>query len=171
MSKNFKKALITLFNIIVFYIFSSFHYSLAFSFKLFNVSATLVIPLLVAFSIYHSPIASAMAGMLSGFIMDAFASDSICFNAIVLLIIGTFVSVTSSTLFNKNIPSAAVISLLSSVFYFLTHWAFFHTLREGITQALSFLLTHSLPSAVLSAVFIFPFYFLYRRIYNILERT
>ncbi len=161
MPKNFKKSLIFTFNVIIFFTFSMLHYSAFINTKLFDTTTTLIIPLLVAFAIYHSPIAAAMAGVLSGIVMDSSAAGSYCFNAIVLLIIGTFVAVSSNTLFNKNIPSAAVLSLLSALFYFVSQWIFFHAFQDGINQSLTFLLRHSLPSAILSAVFIFPFYFLY----------
>lgn len=164
MPKNIKKFLIFAFNVIIFFTFSILHYSNFPSIKLWGVNANLIIPLLTAFSIYHSPMAAALTGMLSGIVMDSDASGAYCFNAIILLIIGTFVSVSSNTLFNKNIPSAAVISLLSSIFYFVMHWACFHIFSEGIGQSLTFLLKHSLPSAIITALFIFPFYFLYRYI-------
>ena len=164
MPRNLKKCLIFAFNVIIFFSFSILHYSNLLNLKPFTVNVSLIIPLLAAFSIYHSPMASALTGLLSGIIMDSSASGSYCFNAIILLIIGTFVSVSSNTLFNKNIPSAAVISLISALFYFVMHWACFHIFSEGINQSLTFLLKHSLPSAIITALFIFPFYFLYRYI-------
>lgn len=164
MPKNIKKALLTAFNVILFFLISLLHYSDFLDIKIFGVGITLLIPLLVAFSLWHSPLASAMAGVLSGMIMDSSAQGSYCFNAIVLLIIGTFVSVASSTLFNKNLPSAIVISLICAVIYYTLQWAIFHTFSEGINHSLAFLLQISLPSAVLTALFIFPFYFLYKYI-------
>ena len=161
MPKNLKKSFIFIFNVIIFFVFSMLPHSSFINIKLFDISISFIIPLLVAFALSHSPIAAAMAGVLSGIIMDSTAADSYCFNAIVLLIIGTFVAVSSNTLFNKNIPSAAVMSLLSALFYFVAQWIFFHAFHDGINQSLTFLLRHSLPSAILSAVFIFPFYFLY----------
>ena len=164
MPKNLKKCLIFAFNVMIFFTFAILHYSSFLNLKPFSVNVNLIIPLLTAFSIYHSPVASALTGMLSGIVMDSSAAGAYCFNAIILLIIGTFVSVSSNTLFNKNIPSAAVISLLSSFFYFVMHWASFHIFSEGVSQSLTFLLKHSLPSAIITALFIFPFYFLYRYI-------
>ncbi len=167
MTKNVKKALLFAFDVMLFFIISLLHYSDFLDFKIFGAGTTLLIPLLVAFSMNHSPLTAAMAGMLSGFIMDSSAHGTYCFNAILLLLIGTFVSVSSSTLFNKNLPSAVVISLICSVMYYLLQWAIFHTFSEGVTNGLSFLLEISLPSAVLTALFIFPFYFLYKYINRI----
>lgn len=148
----------------MFFVISLLHYSDFLDFKIANVGTTLVIPLLVAFSLWHSPFTCAIAGMFCGIIMDSSANNSYCFNAIVLLLIGTFVSVSSNTLFNKNLPSATVISLICSTIYYLLQWAIFHTFTEGIKNGLAFLLQISLPSAVLTALFIFPFYFLYKYI-------
>ncbi|MBQ3058304.1 MAG: hypothetical protein IJD00_05080 [Clostridia bacterium] len=164
MPKNLKKVLIATFNVIIFFLISLLHYSDFLDIKIFGVGTTLLIPLLVAFSLWHSPLASAIAGVLSGMIMDSSAHGSYCFNAIVLLLLGTFVSVASSTLFNKNLPSAIVISLICSVIYYVSQWAIFHTFSEGVNNGLAFLLQISLPSAVLTALFIFPFYYLYKYI-------
>ncbi len=164
MPKNLKKALIFAFNVMLFFIISLLNNSAVISFKIFEISFVLIIPLLVAFSLNYSPVTCAVAGALSGIIIDSAAANVYCFNAIVLLIIGAFVSVASNILFNKNIPSVIVISLLCSVFYFILHWAFFHTVTEGIGDSLSFLLNHSLPSAIISTLFVFPFYFLYKYI-------
>ncbi len=161
MPKGLKKSFIFAFNVIIFFTFSMLPHSSFINIKLFDISVSFIIPLLVAFALHHSPIAAAIAGVLSGIIMDSAAAGSYCFNAIILLIIGTFVAVSSNTLFNKNIPSAAVISLLSTSFYYVAQWIFFHAFHDGINQSLTFLLRHSLPSAILSAIFIFPFYFLY----------
>ena len=123
MTKNVKKALLFAFDVMLFFVVSLLHYSDFLNFKIFGAGTTILIPLLVAFSMNHSPLTSAMAGMLSGIIMDSSAHGTYCFNAILLLLIGTFVSVSSSTLFNKNLPSAVVISLICSVIYYLLQWA------------------------------------------------
>ncbi len=162
MPKNIKKALIFAFNVMTFFVISLLHNSAIMSFKIFEVSFVLIIPLIVAFSLNYSPLTCAIAGALSGIIIDSAAANVYCFNAIVLLIIGAGVAVTSNTLFNKNIPSVLVISLLCSMLYFILHWAFFHTFTEGVSASLSFLLYHSLPSAVISTLFVFPFYYLYK---------
>ena len=167
MQKSLKKFFITAFNIIIFFVFSLLHYSDFLNFEIFDAGLTLLIPLLVAFSLWHSPIACAMAGMLSGIIMDLSAHGTYCFNAIVFLLIGVFVSVTSNTLFNKNLPSAIVISLICSLVYYLLQWAIFHTFSEGVNHSLTFLLEISIPSAILTALFIFPFYYLYKYVEKI----
>ncbi len=164
MPKNLKKPLLFTFNVIIFFLISLLHYSDFLDIKIYGVGTTLLIPLLVSFSLWNSPLAAAIAGALSGMIMDSSAHGSYCFNAIILLLIGVFVSVTSNTLFNKNLPSAMVISLICSVVYYLLQWVIFHTFSEGITYSLSFLLQISLPSALLTAAFIFPFYYLYKYI-------
>ena len=71
MPKNLKKVLIAAFNVIIFFLISLLHYSDFLDIKIFGVGTTLLIPLLVAFSLWHSPLASAIAGVLSGMIMDS----------------------------------------------------------------------------------------------------
>lgn len=167
MSKTLKNSLIITFNVIIFFFISIIHHSELPSIEIYGAKTTLIIPLLVAFSLWYSPITSAVTGMLSGMILDSATNGAYCFHAIVFLIIGTFVSVTSSTLFNKNLPSAIVISLICSAFYHIAKWLVFHTFFEGATNALTFLFEITLPSAVLTALFIFPFYYLYKYINKI----
>lgn len=164
MLKKVNKVLLFTFNVIIFFLISLLHYSNFLNINYFGAGTTLLIPLLVSFSLWNSPLAAALAGALSGMIMDSCAHNSYCFNTILLLLIGVFVSVTSNTLFNKNLPSAIVISLICSVVYYLLKWAIFHTFSEGVTNSLLFLLQISLPSAILTSLFIFPFYYLYKYI-------
>ena len=167
MSKNTKKALIFTFNALIIFLVSSLHYSDFLDLKIRSADATLIIPLLVAFSLWYSPLTSAVAGMTAGIIMDSSAHGSYCFNAIILLIIGALVSVSSSTLFNKNLPSAIVISFICSAIYHFMQWAIFHTYSEGVTNGFTFFLEITVPSIVLTTLFIFPFYFLYKYINKI----
>ena len=162
MPKNIKKGFIFAFNVIIFFLISSLHYSNFLNFKILGAGATLIIPLLVAFSLWYSPLTCAIAGMLAGFVMDSSAHGTYCFNAIILLIIGTFVSVASSTFFNKNLPSAIVISLICSAFYHGIQWLVFHSFTEGAENGLTFFFEITLPTVILTALFIFPFYYLYK---------
>lgn len=167
MSKNIKKSLIITFNVIIFFFISLVHHSELPSLEIYGAKTILVVPLLVSFSLWYSPLTCAITGMLSGIILDSATNGAYCFHAIVFLIIGTFVSVASSTLFNKNLPSAIVISLICSAFYHISKWFVFHTFSEGAANALTFFFEITLPSTVLTALFIFPFYYLYKYINKI----
>ena len=82
----------------------------------------LVLPLLAAFSFFHSPLSSALAGFLTGACIDSVATSAYCFNTLFLTVAGMLISLFSSTLFNKNLKAAAVLSLILAVVYYLLYW-------------------------------------------------
>ncbi len=153
---------ILLLNILIFILPLFFYYTDVLSLTIKNATPLLILPILTSFSLFHSPVVSAFTGMACGIFMDACTLGSYCFNAILLLIIGAFVSVASGNLFNKNIRSAVVLSLITSVFYFVLLWLVFHTGHVNITDNFIYLLKYAMPSALYSAVFILPFYYLFR---------
>lgn len=157
-----KHPFITIINILIFFVSMLFYYTGVLPLTIKGITPLLILPILTAFSIFNSPVVSAVAGLLCGVFMDANALDSYCFNAIVLVIIGAFVAVSSNNLFNKNIFSAMVLSLITAALYFILQWAVFETNNTTIEDSLIYLLKYALPSAVYSAVFIIPFYYLYR---------
>lgn len=165
-----KHTLIFTLNILIFFIIILLRYTNSSPLRFFDATPLLILPLLTAFSLFHSPISCAITGLFAGIFMDAVASGSYCFNAIMLLCIGTFVSVASNNLFNKNVPSSVVLSLITSGIYFIFQWIVFHARIENINDSLIYLLNYALPSAVVSAVFIFPFYFLYKYFHKITSK-
>ncbi len=167
--KKTKQRIILTINILLFFIVILFHYTNIFTLSIKGVAPLLILPMLTAFSLFHSPLASGLTGLAAGIFMDANAIGSYCFNAIVLLVIGVFVSVSSNFLFNKNIPSSVVLSLITSTLYFILQWLFFHTDNVTINDNMIYLFKYALPSVVFTAVFIFPFYFLYKYFDKILS--
>lgn len=159
---NKKHPFIFTFNILIFFVLILLHYTDKTSINFFGITLLLVLPLLTAFSIFHSPIASGITGLLAGIFMDANTAGTYCFNAIILLCLGAAVSVTSNILFNKNIFASVVLSLITCSIYYISHWAVFYTFGETLADCLMYLLKYAAPSALLSAIFIFPFYFLYK---------
>lgn len=157
-----KKHLITvILNLLIFFLSLFFYYTGMLPIAIKGIAPLLILPILTAFSFFHSPLACALTGLACGVFMDSCALGSYCFNAIVLLLIGTFVSLAASNLFNKNIFSSLVLSLIVCTVYFLLLWLVFHT-DGSINDSLIYLLKYALPSAVYSAVFILPFYYLFR---------
>lgn len=158
---------IFLINILIFFTVILLHYTDLCSINIGRATLLLILPLMTAFSLFHSPIACALTGLFAGIFMDACTIGSYCFNAIILLCIGTFVSVSSNNLFNKNLPSAMVLSLITSAVYFIMQWIVFHTDNVTLDDSLIYLLRYAFPSAVLSAVFIIPLYYLYKHFHKI----
>lgn len=157
-----KHPFITILNVLIFFASLLFYYAGILPLSIKGITPLLILPILTAFSIFNTPLVSAITGLLCGVFMDCNALDSYCFNAIILLVLGTFVAVSSTTLFNKNIFSAMVLSLISAFFYFVLQWAVFETNNITVSDSLTYLLKYAFPTAVYSAVFIIPFYYLYR---------
>ena len=149
-------------NVLIFFVLILLHYTDKIAINISGVSPVLILPLLTAFAMFHSPVASALTGMLAGIFMDASTIGSYCFNAIILLCLGAAISVASNNLFNKNMGSAIVLSLITCGIYHLSLWLVFQTFGKEFTESIMYLLKYAAPSAVLSAIFIFPFYFLYK---------
>lgn len=149
-------------NILIFFFSILIHYTDSISISIHGITPLFILPLLTSFSLFHGPLRSTLVGAVCGIFMDACMVGSYCFNAIVLLCISVFVSVASNVLFNKNIQSATVLSLIVSSVYFILQWIFFHTNNVSLTDSFIYLLKYAFPSAVFSAVFIFPFYYLYK---------
>ncbi len=125
-------------------------------------SPMLPIALITAFSCFSSMRFCVIAGLVTGACIDSVAGGTYCFNTLLFLLMAVLVNLAANNLFNKNIRSAAALSLLTSGFYFMMLWLFFHAIGRSAQDSLSYLLIYALPSAVYSAVFIFPFYFLFK---------
>lgn len=130
------------------------------SLKIKDIAPFTPLPLLIAYSIFSDVKKSALAGFLTGACVDSIASGTYCFNTIALLIAAVLVCLSANNLFNKNIRGAVVLSLFTAVLYFFFRWLIFHAFGFSVQQSFGYLLSHSLPSAIYTAVFIIPFYFI-----------
>ncbi len=153
---------ILLFNILIFALAVLFYYTDILNFTIKGITPLLILPILTAFSLFNSPLTCAIVGVLCGVLMDSNMIDSYCFNAIMLLLIGVFVSVSSNNLFNKNIKSAIVLTIICCAFYFVLQWLVFQTNNVTLSDSIMYLLNFALPSAVYSSIFIAPFYYIYK---------
>ena len=108
--------------------------------------------------------AAAATGLVLGVCMDSAASGTLCFNAIVLMLSAALVSASSSRLFNRNLRSAVLLSFLLTLFYFVLRWLIFYAFTVSAQDNLTYLLHYAFPSVIYTNVFIFPFYFLYKKL-------
>lgn len=61
-------------------------------FEIFNIKPVLIVPLVVAISMYEKVMESACIGMLAGFLWDISSDKLFGFNAIILIVITAFIS-------------------------------------------------------------------------------
>lgn len=149
-------------NVLIFFTLILIHTSEFIDISIKTATPLLLLPLLTAFSVFAPIGSAAAAGFVSGAFLDSVAGSTYCFNTIVFMLIGVFVSLVANNLFNKNIFAAAVLSLITSGAYYLLLWLCFHCIGASAENSIGYLLRYALPSAVYTAVFIFPFYFLYK---------
>ncbi len=163
-TKNRRK-IITV-NILLFAVVILFHISDIADISIKTASPLLILPLLSAFSIFSSPSKSVLAGFIAGASLDAVCAK-FGFNTVCLMLISLAVCLAANNLFNKNIRAAVVISLISASLYFICLWVTFHLFGATIEDSLGYLLKYGFPSAIYSAVFIFPFFYIYRYLENL----
>lgn len=130
----------------------------------------LILPLLCAYAFFSNSRHCLVVGLISGAFIDSVSLNAYCFNTIALMLLAVAVSLASNNLFNKNILSAAVLTLLTCGVYYILLWLLFYTVRYDMNSSLGYLLKYALPSAVYSTVFIFPFYYIYKKFNEIKER-
>ena len=132
--------------------------------KIGQASPLYILGLLVAFSVFSTAKAAAVAGFLVGAVLDSTAAEGYCFNTIALTVIGVAVYLFANNLYNKNIFAALVMSFLAAFFYFGLNWLIFNAFDISLTDGISYLFTFTLPSAIYTAVFVIPFFFIYKRL-------
>ena len=140
------------------------HYSDVISISIKTATPIILLPLLCAFSMFSTPAVSAATGLVLGICMDSAASGTLCFNAVLLMLSAALISAFSSRLFNRNLRSAALLSFLLTLVYFILRWLIFYAFTVGAQDNLTYLLHYAFPSVVYTNIFIFPFYFLYKKL-------
>ncbi len=149
-------------NIFIFFFVIMFQISGAVDISIKTATPLVILPLLTAYAIFYSLPSCAVAGIVAGACLDGITNGAYCFNTITLFLISVAVCLAANNLFNKNIQSAVALSLITSAVYYLLLWQFFYAWGVPVEQSLRYLLSYALPSAVYTALFIFPFYFIFK---------
>lgn len=141
----------------MFLLFFAFTYTELFPLKIVNAAPMLLVPLTVAIGFFYGEWAGFAAGMVMGILADAVAADTVCFNMIVLMLIGLATGILVNHYINKNIFSALMLSFAAAIIYFLFNWLIFFV-AVGFAGKIQYFLYHSIPSAVYTTLFILPAY-------------
>ena len=131
---------------------------------LFGMTAMLVVPAVVFCSMFMTEFSGAMFGLVFGVCLDAVSARAVCFNALFLLAVGCLSALFSKHLFHRNLYSALMMSAVTSVLYFVIKWVVFTAFTTD--GAWTLLCSHSLPSAVYTAVVSVPLYFLFSAVFK-----
>ena len=126
----------------------------------------LLLPLISAFFIFNNLTIAAVLGFICGAALDSVSAETYCFDTIFFFIIAAAVNLSANYLFNKNVLGALAISLISCSLYFGANWILFHAFDRTFKDSIGYLLTYAAPSAVYSAIFIIPFFYVYKMLEN-----
>ena len=134
------------------------------SLTLFGITPILLIPALIAGAMFFKETFSLIMGIYVGVLLDSTTATGF-FNTAVFTVIGLAAGILASHLLNQNIRAAALLSLIMSFVYYFAKW-FFYILIGNEPQKLEYLFQISIPSCIYTAIFIIPFYYLFKFIYK-----
>lgn len=146
----------------IFFVIIILHLSSAIDISIKNAVPFTVLPLLVAYSVFSTPLKSFFVGLVCGICVDSVAVGAYCFNTFFLMLTALIVCLTANNLFNKNIWAALVISLITAILYFMLNWLIFYMPSMKAEENLTYILSYGFPSAVYTALFVLPFYYLFK---------
>lgn len=125
-----------------------------------------LIPFVAAVALFFGEWYGAAAGFAAGALMDSVMNGSSCFNTLVLMFIGLISGVLSTYYINKNIRSAACVSLGASFVYLFVRLTFFYSFK-GVSPGTEYYSHYFIPTVFYTAFFIIPFYFIEKKLKNL----
>jgi rod shape-determining protein MreD len=150
--------LILVFQAFVIFCIGIIHYSSFISLKIGNASPLIIIPFLIVVCFFSGMWRGVIFAFIYGIYMDSIAADTLCFNTLVLGITMCVCGLLITHVLNRNISAVLLLSLLTCVFYFLLKWLIFY-LFAGVEHNQEYLFYYAVPSAIYTAAFSLPFYY------------
>ncbi len=154
-----------LINIIIAVVLFCIEYCGIFGTKYLGVLPFLPLGFLVTVAMFSTELGAVIIGVITGIFVDSVSSTGLGFNSIIFPIIALFVALISHYLFNNNIRSCLVLSLLSTLLFNIIKFFVFNV-AVGFDGFFEFLLKTSVPSAVLTAVFSAVLYFFEKKLHS-----
>lgn len=125
--------------------------------ELFGVLPNPAFVLLIVFAMFGGEWAGIVAGLALGIATDVISAAPDGFNSLLMMLVGFVSAVLSVYLFNRRLPAAMLLCAICCAVYYTALWAV-RVLPDGYDGAWLYLLRYSLPSALYSWLFIFPFW-------------
>lgn len=163
MKNNNKQIISFIINAVLLVFLYILRYSGIMTLKIGQAVPITLIPFVVAVAIFYGEWWGAAIGFFAGALMDGSMSGSSCFNTLSVMFIGLIVGVLASYFMNKNIRSAACLSLGSAFIYLFARMLFFYSFR-GIGVGAEYYSLYFIPTVFYTALFIIPFYFLEKKL-------
>lgn len=145
------------------------HYTDIVNIKIFGAEPMLLLPFLVAYSMFREELNAAAVGALTGFFADSVAVGASLLHTLFFFIICFAVALATHYLLNNNLKAAIMLSAFSAIIYYLLRWLCFFAFT-GADNSIDYLMKYALPAVIYTALLIIPFYFLQRLIYKFRSR-
>lgn len=159
MTPSKKHLLLNLLNFGLIFVIFLFRYSGVFLLNIGQVAPLIILPLIVAISIFFGEFSGFLAGLFAGILMDTQVIGSSCFNVFALMLLGLVSGLCSTYLLNKNLKSAICLSVGASLVYFLLRYLILFAF-DGVVFNFTYFISYFLPVVIYTSVFIIPFYYL-----------
>lgn len=144
------------------FFFAIFFYGCGIDISIGHAYPFIILAVLTAYSVFTKISHAAVAGLISGAFIDSVSTGSYCFNSIMLLILSVGACLLSANVFNKNVKAVTTLCFLSTVVYYVFYWLVFIVFSLKGNENMEYLLDYALPSALYTAIFVIPLYFLYK---------
>ncbi len=142
-----------------------FHYTGLIDITIKGASPIILLPITVAVAMFYNELTGLLFGLCCGFAMDAVTASSSVFNTITFMLIGFIAGLLAKSIFNRNLPAAITLTLLSEIGYFGVKWLLYAIIPD-VQGKVYYLLWNLTPGAVYTLVFIVPLYFLEKRLHK-----
>ncbi len=126
---------------------------------IFGVKPNPTFVLMILFAMFGGEWAGIISGLLLGIATDVISPLPDGFNALFMMLAGLVAALLSIYLFNRRLPAAMVLAGSAVTVYYLAVWLV-GVLPQGYDGVLDYLWRFSLPQAVYSFLFVFPFWWL-----------
>lgn len=141
------------------------HYTDILNISVFGARPMILLPFLVALSMYREELHSAVAGGLVGIFSDSVASGASCFNTILFFLLCFLTALATHYLLNNNLKTAIMLAVVWSLIYYFFRWLLFFAFT-GSANSIEYLMQYAIPSVIYTAVFILPLYYWQRFIFR-----
>lgn len=128
-----------------------------------GIHAILLIPLTICIGMFEREFAGIFFGLFAGTMLDAFNSDSICFNSIIFTVIGFSAGALITYLMRNNLVCAAILTAFFT-FSYNSLYFILYCLFDGEPNPLSVYFRYFFLSVIYTSVFTPLYYYIIREI-------